>query len=147
MARQVNATHGRTAVTCNDSSTSSSRITTTTAPHPGIREGDNDTRIRHDRVDKTGCITLRAAWSMHHIGLNPTPDRTSALGVERCSSPALPSRFAICPRRTQNAAKPHPGPLAPWAHLLAGANHHARVNEMRGRQRRPRISFSRADRI
>jgi hypothetical protein len=30
---------------------------------------DGHWRIRHDKIDKTGCITIRHASRMHHIGL------------------------------------------------------------------------------
>jgi transposase InsO family protein len=49
------------------------------SPTPGARDGDHHTRIRHDRVDKTGCITLRIASRMHHIGIGRTHTGTHVL--------------------------------------------------------------------
>jgi transposase InsO family protein len=49
------------------------------APTTGIRDRDNHTRIRHDKVDKTGCITLRIASRMHHIGISRTYAGTHVL--------------------------------------------------------------------
>ena len=40
---------------------------------PGpTRSPDTHDRIRHDRVDKTGSVTLRHAGRLHHIGLGRT---------------------------------------------------------------------------
>ena len=36
------------------------------------RDPDTHNRIRHDRVDKTGCVTLRNAGKLHHIGIGRT---------------------------------------------------------------------------
>jgi transposase InsO family protein len=48
-------------------------------PTPQDRADDSHTRVRHDRVDKTGCITLRVAGKMHHIGVGRTHTRTHVL--------------------------------------------------------------------
>jgi len=49
------------------------------APTAGTRDNDAHARIRHDRVDKTGCITLRVAGKMHHIGISRTHTGTHVL--------------------------------------------------------------------
>lgn len=49
------------------------------APHAGSRDHDAHTRVRHDRVDKTGCITLRIASKLHHIGISRTHAGTHVL--------------------------------------------------------------------
>ena len=36
------------------------------------RDPDTHHRIRHDRIDKTGCVTLRLAGRLHHIGVGRT---------------------------------------------------------------------------
>ena len=36
------------------------------------RDADTHDRIRHDRIDKTGCVTLRVNARLHHIGLGRT---------------------------------------------------------------------------
>lgn len=48
-------------------------------PKAGARDADNHTRVRHDRVDTTGCITLRVAGKMHHIGISRTHSGTHVL--------------------------------------------------------------------
>ena len=40
------------------------------------RDVDTHNRIRHDRVDKTGAVTLRVKSKMHHIGVGRTHART-----------------------------------------------------------------------
>jgi hypothetical protein len=36
------------------------------------RDADTHDRIRHDRIDKTGCVTLRVAGKLRHIGIGRT---------------------------------------------------------------------------
>lgn len=40
------------------------------------RDTDTHDRIRHDRIDKTGAVTLRVNGKMHHIGIGRTHART-----------------------------------------------------------------------
>jgi hypothetical protein len=40
------------------------------------RDADTHDRIRHDRIDDSGCVTLRVNGKMHHIGLGRTQART-----------------------------------------------------------------------
>ena len=49
------------------------------SPTAGARDDDNHTRVRHDRVDKTGSITLRVNSRLHHIGIGRTHARTHVL--------------------------------------------------------------------
>ncbi len=49
------------------------------APQAGSRDHDAHTRVRHDKVDKTGCITLRIASKLHHIGISRTHAGTHVL--------------------------------------------------------------------
>lgn len=49
------------------------------APITGGRDHDTHTRVRHDKVDKTGCITLRIASKLHHIGISRTHAGTHVL--------------------------------------------------------------------
>ena len=46
--------------------------------HPGKRT-DTHTRVRRDRVDDTGSLTLRHAGRLHHIGVGRTHARTHVL--------------------------------------------------------------------
>jgi transposase InsO family protein len=44
---------------------------------PGAgRAGDTHDRIRHDRIDDSGCVTLRVDGHLHHIGIGRTHART-----------------------------------------------------------------------
>jgi transposase InsO family protein len=42
---------------------------------PGSREDDTHDRVRRDRVDATGVVTLRHAGRLHHIGIGRTHAR------------------------------------------------------------------------
>lgn len=47
---------------------------------PGAsRDADTLERVRHDRIDESGCVTLRVNGKMHHIGLGRTLARTHVL--------------------------------------------------------------------
>jgi transposase InsO family protein len=43
------------------------------------RDPDTHQRIRHDRVDKTGAVTLRVHGKLHHIGIGRTHARTHVI--------------------------------------------------------------------
>ena len=43
------------------------------------RDADTHDRIRHDRIDKTGAVTLRVNGTMHHIGIGRTHARTHVI--------------------------------------------------------------------
>jgi len=49
------------------------------APTAGTRDGDAHARVRHDRVDTSGTITLRVAGRLHHIGISRTHSGTHVL--------------------------------------------------------------------
>ena len=40
------------------------------------RSSDTHNRVRHDKVSKTGTVTLRIAGRLRHIGVGPTHART-----------------------------------------------------------------------
>jgi transposase InsO family protein len=46
---------------------------------PGDRSHDNHHRVRHDRIDTTGRVTLRHNGRLHHIGLGRTHTRTPVI--------------------------------------------------------------------
>ncbi|MEI2811985.1 MAG: hypothetical protein V9F00_17900 [Nocardioides sp.] len=47
---------------------------------PGAsRDADTHDRVRHDRVDKSGNVTLRVNGQLHHIGIGRTHDRTHVI--------------------------------------------------------------------
>ena len=43
------------------------------------RDAETHDRIRHDRIDKTGAVTLRVNGKMHHIGVGRTHARTHVI--------------------------------------------------------------------
>jgi hypothetical protein len=43
------------------------------------RDGDTHTRVRHDRLDDTGVVTLRVNGRLHHIGIGRTHARTHVI--------------------------------------------------------------------
>jgi transposase InsO family protein len=47
---------------------------------PGAdRARDTHDRVRHDRIDESGCVTLRVAGRLHHIGIGRTHARTHVI--------------------------------------------------------------------
>ena len=47
---------------------------------PGTdRARDTHDRLRHDKIDKAGCVTLRLARRLHHIGVGRTHTGTDVL--------------------------------------------------------------------
>ena len=47
---------------------------------PGAgRAGDTHDRVRHDRLDDSGCVTLRVDGRLHHIGIGRTHARTHVI--------------------------------------------------------------------
>ena len=43
------------------------------------RETDTHDRVRHDRVDKSGTVTLRVHGQLRHIGIGRTHSRTHVI--------------------------------------------------------------------
>ena len=43
------------------------------------RDAETHDRIRHDRVDDSGCVTLRVNGRLHHIGIGRTHARTHVI--------------------------------------------------------------------
>jgi transposase InsO family protein len=48
-------------------------------PTPGAREHDSHDRIRRDRIDNSGVVTLRFNGRLHHIGIGRTHARTHVI--------------------------------------------------------------------
>jgi hypothetical protein len=46
---------------------------------PGIRAADTHNRVRTDRLDANGCVTLRHGGKLYHIGIGRTHARTHVL--------------------------------------------------------------------
>lgn len=45
----------------------------------GSRDADTHTRVRHDRIDPSGVVTLRLDGRLHHIGIGRTHARTHVI--------------------------------------------------------------------
>ncbi|WP_433180670.1 IS481 family transposase [Actinoallomurus sp. CA-150999] len=45
----------------------------------GSRTADTHTRVRHDRIDDSGVVTLRSGGRLHHIGIGRTHARTHVI--------------------------------------------------------------------
>ena len=78
-------------------------------PYPApSRDADTHDRIRHDRIDDSGCVTLRVNGKMHHIGIGRTHARTHVDPAR--PGPPRPSRQRRH-RRTPPRAhhRPHQG--------------------------------------
>jgi transposase InsO family protein len=43
------------------------------------RDADTHDRVRHDRIDNSGCVTLRVAGRLHHLGIGRTHARTHVI--------------------------------------------------------------------
>ncbi|MGR6967022.1 IS481 family transposase [Geodermatophilus sp. URMC 61] len=100
---------------------------------PGAdRDRDTHDRVRTDRIDTTGCVTLRLAGRLHHIGIGRTHAGThvlllvqdlhvrvidAATGESCASSPSTPpattSPPAGHPDRPGNDGRPDPRSVGP----------------------------------
>jgi hypothetical protein len=45
------------------------------------RDADTHLRIRHDRIDESGVLTVRHAGKLHHIGIGRTHARTHVIAL------------------------------------------------------------------
>jgi len=54
-------------------------VTSVTRTPATSRDLNTHTRVRHDRIDDSGVITLRMAGRMHHIGIGRTHARTHVI--------------------------------------------------------------------
>ena len=86
---------------------------------PGAdRTTDTHDRVRHDRVDKTGVVTLRHAGRLHHIGIGRTHARTDVIllvqdlhvRVINATTGELLRDLTIDPRRDYQPTGRPPGP-------------------------------------
>jgi hypothetical protein len=105
----------------------------------GDRTGDIHHRVRTDRVDDTGAVSLRRAGRLHHIGLGRTHARTRVLllvqdlqiTIINAATGELLRELVLDPTRTTNPADSHPD--HPNAHRQPHPGRHPDP----GRQRRP----------
>ena len=83
---------------------------------PGTgRDTDTHDRIRHDRIDKAGSVTLRVAGRLHHIGIGRTHAGTYViLLVQDLHDPRRQRRHRRTPPRTH--PRPHTATTSPPEH-------------------------------
>jgi hypothetical protein len=48
-------------------------------PTAGARTSDSHDRVRRDKIDKAGAVTLRVNGRLHHIGIGRTHARTHVI--------------------------------------------------------------------
>jgi transposase InsO family protein len=85
---------------------------------PGTRENDTRNRVRHDRLDANGCVTLRIHGRLHHIGTGRTHARTPVLllvqdlhvRVINAATGELLRELTIDPTRNYQPTGRPPGP-------------------------------------
>jgi transposase InsO family protein len=84
----------------------------------GSRDPDTHDRIRHDRIDDSGVVTLRVAGRLHHIGVGRTHARTHVLllihdldiRVVNTVTGELPRELVLDPRRDYQPTGAPKGP-------------------------------------
>ena len=82
------------------------------------RRADTHDRVRTDRIDKTGCVTLRVAGRLHHIGVGRTHAGTHVLllvqdlhvRIVDAATGELLRELTIDPTRDYQPTRRPPGP-------------------------------------
>ena len=82
------------------------------------RDRDTHTRIRHDRIDDSGVVTLRVAGRLHHVGVGRTHARTHVImlvddlhvRVVNAATGELLRELTIDPSRDYQPTGRPPGP-------------------------------------
>jgi hypothetical protein len=86
---------------------------------PGAdRSADTHDRVRTDKIDKTGCVTLRLGGRLHHIGIGRTHTGTHVLllvqdlhvRVIGAATGELLRELTIAPPATTSPPDDHPDP-------------------------------------
>jgi hypothetical protein len=85
---------------------------------PGNHSTDAHDRVRHDIIDTTGCVTLRHAGRLYHIGIGRTHTRTHVLlliqdlhvRVIHAATGELLRDLTLDPERTTSPPGGHPDP-------------------------------------
>jgi len=88
---------------------------------PGDRTGDVHDRVRRDRIDETGTVSLRLNGQMHHIGVGRTHFRTHVVilihdlevRVVHASTGELLRELTIEPSKTYHGTGAPKGPTRP----------------------------------
>ncbi|HEX3897957.1 MAG TPA: transposase, partial [Mycobacteriales bacterium] len=79
---------------------------------------DTHDRVRHDRIDKAGSVTLRVAGQLRHIGVGRTYARTDVIllildlhvRIVHAATGELLRELTIDPRRNYQPTGRPPGP-------------------------------------
>jgi hypothetical protein len=82
------------------------------------RDHDAHTRVRHDRIDSSGVVTLRVAGRLHHVGVGRTHARTHVvmlvddlhLRIVNAATGELLRELTIDPSRDYHPTGRPPGP-------------------------------------
>jgi transposase InsO family protein len=82
------------------------------------RDPDTHDRVRHDRIDDTGVVTLRVAGRLHHIGIGRTHARTHVIllvhdlhiRAVNAATGELLSELTLDPERDYQPTGRPPGP-------------------------------------
>jgi hypothetical protein len=85
------------------------------------RTGDHHDRVRHDRIDDTGVVTLRINGRLHHIGIGRTHARTHVIllvhdlhvRIVDAATGELYRELLIDPNRDYQPTGKPPGPTRP----------------------------------
>ena len=88
---------------------------------PGHRELDASSRVRRDRIDETGTVSLRLNGQMHHIGVGRTHYRTHVVvlvqdlevRIVHASTGELLRELTIDPAKTYHGTGAPRGPTRP----------------------------------
>jgi transposase InsO family protein len=99
------------------------------------RDADTHTRIRHDRIDTTGVVTLRLAGRLHHIGVGRTHAGTHVimlvndldLRIVNATTGELLRDLTINPNRDYQPTGRPPGPQRQWPRTQSWVRGHSDV--------------------
>ena len=91
---------------------------------PGDRAADTHDRVRTDRIDTAGTVTLRHAGRLHHIGIGRTHARTHVLmliqdlhiRIINAATGELLRDLTLDPTRDYQPTGRPPGPTTPKEH-------------------------------
>ena len=87
------------------------------------RDADTHDRVRHDRIDDSGCVTLRVAGRLHHLGVGRTHARTHVVllvhdlhvRVVNAATGELLRELVIDPTKDYQPTGAPKGPTRKWA--------------------------------
>ena len=97
--------------------------TTRPKAHPGEHDPDTEFRVRHDRVDKAGKVTLRHNGQLHHIGIGRPHAGTPIvmliadldIRIIHAATGEIIRQLTLDPNRTYHGTgKPIGGPSRPY---------------------------------